>query len=62
MRMTFQSGLIFATARARIEETRVRRPYRPRFFAAFSKVAALAHKTRALEHLRSGHERRVSGA
>ncbi len=38
-----------ATARAWIEDTRVRRPYRPRFFAAFCKALTSTKPLRILE-------------
>src|SRR6516165_8111382 len=38
-----------ATARAWIEETRIKRPYRPRFFAAFCAALASRSKLRVLE-------------
>jgi SAM-dependent methyltransferase len=38
-----------ATARAWIEDTRIRRPYRPRFFAAFCAALAPRSKLRILE-------------
>lgn len=38
-----------ATARAWIEETRIKRPYRPRFFAAFCAALASRSKLRILE-------------
>ena len=38
-----------ATARAWIEDTRVRRPYRPRFFAAFCAALASRPELRILE-------------
>jgi SAM-dependent methyltransferase/GNAT superfamily N-acetyltransferase len=41
-----------ATARTWIEETRIKRPYRPRFFAAF--CAALAHEQLRILELGSG--------
>jgi SAM-dependent methyltransferase len=38
-----------ATARAWIEDTRIRRPYRPRFFTAFGDALAARPKVRVLE-------------
>src|SRR3954468_11109833 len=38
-----------ATARAWIEDTRIKRPYRPRFFAAFCAALAARPKLRILE-------------
>src|SRR5215468_8442237 len=38
-----------ATARAWIEDTRIRRPYRPRFFAAFCSALVDRPKLRVLE-------------
>lgn len=38
-----------ATARAWVEETRSRRPYRPRFFAAFAEALAARPRLRVLE-------------
>jgi hypothetical protein len=51
-----------ATARAWIEDTRIRRPYRSRFVAAFCEALAGRRRLRVLE-LGSGpgHLRRVGG-
>lgn len=38
-----------ATARAWVEDTRIRRPYRPRFFAAFCEALAARSRLRVLE-------------
>ena len=46
IRVDFRDG---ATARAWIEDTRIRRPYRPRFFAAFCAALAPRRALRVLE-------------